>query len=222
MQFRDDILRGVRLGLIAFAAILIGIWAYRLLRTPSDVQGATQLEAPAAPEAQPSPDPAPQAAPVAEATSESHGLTVPPPPPVAGKEPVSKVARSPSRPPSDPRMSVPPPPPIAAPVVARARRASTPSSTPSGRDFETSEPGVLPASPAEEAADSGGPAPNKGVGYKSLLEADPNRSQIDPSLLGQPEPDKPKGNRFFRAVGKIFRPGAKKETVPVTPQPLKQ
>jgi len=33
--------------------------------------------------------------------------------------------------------------------------------------------------PSEEAADSSGAAPQKGVGYKSLLEADPNRAPID-------------------------------------------
>ena len=206
MQFRDDILRGVRLGLIAFAAILIGVWAYRMLRPPADVQGAAQLEAPPAPEVQPSQDPAPDAAPMVEA-SESHGLMVPPPPPVAGKEHVAKVSR--------PRVDVPPPPPPAAPVAVRTRKAPTPS----GREFETAEPGVLPVSPSEESADSSGAAPKTGVGYKSLLEADPNRAQIDPSLLGQPEAEKPKGNRFFRAVGKIFRPGGKKETGPLTLQP---
>jgi hypothetical protein len=209
VQFRDDILRGVRLFLIAFAAILIGIWAYRMLRTPADVQGATQLEAPAAPEAQPQ-DPAPDAAPVADASSDSepHGLVVPPPPPVVGQERVTKVAR--------PKVSVPPPPP--SPVVARARRAPAQPR----REFETSEPGTLPAEPAEESAESSPSAPAKVVGYKSLLEVDPNQVPIDPSLLGQPEPEKPKGNRFFRAVGKIFHPGGKKETVPSTLQQPKQ
>ena len=202
MQFRDDILRGVRLGLIAFAAILICVWGYRMLRSPADVQGATQLEAPPAPEVQPSPDPAPD--PVAEAAPESHGLVVPEPPPVGGKERVARVTRS--------KVVVPPPP---APVVAKTRRAPAPS----GREFETGEPGVLPPSPAEESAETNGAAPKAGVGYKSLLEAEPNPAPIDPSLLGQPEPEKPKGNRFFRAVGKIFHPGGKKETVPQTLQP---
>jgi hypothetical protein len=205
VQFRDDILRGVRLGLIAFAAILIGVWAYRMLRAPSDVQGATQLEAPPVPEAQPAPDPAP----VAEATPESHGLVVPPPPPVGGKERVARVTRS---------KVIVPPPPAPTPVVAKTRKAPAPS----GREFETGEPGVLPASPSEESADSSGAAPKTGVGYKSLIEADPNRAPIDPSLLGQPEPEKAKGNRFFRAVGKIFHPGGKKETVPLTLQQPKQ
>jgi hypothetical protein len=207
VQFRDDILRGVRLGLIAFAAILIGVWAYRMLHPPSDVQGATQLEAPPAPEVQPSPDPAP--GPVAEAVPESHGLVVPEPPPVGGKERVARVAR--------PKVIVPPPP-APTPVVAKTRKAPAPS----GREFESGEPGVLPASPAEESADSSGAAPKTGVGYKSLLEADPNRAPIDPSLMGQPEPERPKGNRFFHAVGKIFHPGGKKETVPLTLQQPKQ
>ena len=205
VQFRNDILRGVRLGLIAFAVILIGVWAYRMLRPPSDVQGATQLEAPPVPEAQPSPDPAP----VAGATPESHGLVVPEPPPVGGKERVGRVTRS---------KVIVPPPPAPTPAVAKTRKAPAPS----GREFETGEPGVLPASPSEESADASGIVPEKGVGYKSLLEADPNRAPIDPSLMGQPEPEKPKGNRFFRAVGKILRPGGKKETVPLTLQQPKQ
>jgi hypothetical protein len=206
VQFRDDILRGVRLGLIAFAAILIGVWAYRMLRPPADVQGATQLEAPP-PEVQPSPDPAPE--PVAEAPPESHGLVVPEPPPVGGKERVARVTR--------PKV-IASPPAAPTPVVGKTRKAPVPS----GREFETGEPGVLPASPSEESADSSGAAPKTGVGYKSLLEADPNRAPIDPSLAGQPEPEKPKGNRFFRAVGKIFHPGGKKETVPLTLQQPKQ
>jgi hypothetical protein len=40
VAFRNDILRGVRLFLIAFAAVLIGVWVYRMVRAPSDVQGA--------------------------------------------------------------------------------------------------------------------------------------------------------------------------------------
>ena len=195
VQFRDAILRGIRMGLIAFAAILIGVWAYRMLRSPSDVQGATQLEAPPVPEALPSPDPSP----VAEATPESHGLVVPEPPPVGGKERVARVTRS---------KVVVPPPPAPMPAVAKTRKAPAPS----GREFEAGEPGVLPATPAEETADSSGAAPQQAVGYKSLPEADPNREPVDPSLMGPPEPEKAKGNRFFRAVGKIFHPGGKKET----------
>jgi len=59
VSFRNEILRGVRLSLIVFAAILIGVWIYRMLHAPSDVQGAEHI-APAAyeavpPEAQPAP-----------------------------------------------------------------------------------------------------------------------------------------------------------------------
>lgn len=215
MLFREDILRGVRLFLIAFAAILIGVWAYRMLHTP-DVQGAPELEAPAAPvaqdAAQPAQDPGPDAAPVAETAPETHGLTVPPPPPVGGTHVtpvggthVSKVAR--------PKMVIPAPPP--APMVARAR----PAPAPSGRAFEVPETGVLPAARTEESADASPAAPKKGVGYKSLLEADPNPAP-EPSFSasGDDPVEKPKGNRFLKAVGKIFHPG-KKETTPLTVQP---
>jgi hypothetical protein len=208
VQFRNDILRGVRLFLIAFAAILVVIWGYRMLRPSYEVQGSGQLDAPAAPPTQEAlqQDTPPDAAPVADASSETHGLMVPPPPPVGGAK-VAKVAR--------PKASVPPPPPPA-PVTARARRAA-----PSGKEFETAEPVVLPAAHAEESADAGSSAPKKGVGYKSLLEADPNRVALDPLLTPQQEQteEKPKGNRFLRAVGKIFHPSGKKETVPLTLQP---
>jgi hypothetical protein len=211
VQFRNDILRGVRLFLIAFAAILIVIWAYRMLRPSYDVQGSGQLDAPAAPPAQEASqqDTPADAAPVADASSEPHGLMVPPPPPVAGAK-VAKVVR--------PKVGVPPPPPPPAPAVtARARRAVAPS----GKEFETAEPVVLLAAPAEESADAAASAPKKGVGYKSLLEADPKRVALDPSLTPQQEQteEKPKGNRFLRAVGKIFHPSGKKETVPLTLQP---
>jgi hypothetical protein len=209
VQFRDDILRGVRLFLIAFAAILIGVWAYRMLRIPSDVQGAAQQELPTAPEtAQPAEDASPEATAVAT-SSEPHGLVVPPPPPVGGTH-VSKAARP---------AKVAMPEAATPPVVARERRPVAPS----GREFETAEPGALPAGPAEDSGDANPSSPKKGVGYKSLLEADPNRALIEPSLLGSEQPvEKQKGNRFLRAVGKIFHPGAKKETVPLTLEPQKQ
>jgi len=214
VQFRDEILRGVRLFLIAFAAILIVVWAYRMVKTPSDTQGAAQQESPGVPAAPEAAQPAQETpTPVADASSELHGLVVPPPPPVAGTPHVSEThARKAAR----LKDSVPPPPP---PVAARARRAPAP------REFEASEPGVLPAAPSQETADSTAPVPQKGVGYKSLLDADPNRAAVEP--VGQAPPqeqaaEKPKGNRFFRAVGKIFRPGAKKEPVPLTLQQPKQ
>jgi hypothetical protein len=212
LQFRDDILRGVRLFMIVFAAILIGVWAYRMLRIPYDVQGAAQQELPAAPETpQPSQEPAPEATAVDGSTSaEPHGLTVPPPPPVAGTH-ESKVARP-------AKVGVPAPPAIT-PVVTRARRPVAPS----GREFETVEPAALPAAPIEESGDAGPSPPKKGVGYKSLLDADPNRAP-EPVLSASQEPpvEKPKGNRVLRAVGKIFHPGGKKETAPSTLQPQKQ
>lgn len=213
MRFRDDILRGVRLFLIVFAAILVGVWAYRLLRAPSDVQGAAQQEVPAQPDvAQPAPAPPASAAPVAEASTDSHGLVVPPPPPVAGVQAKPVAATKPGKGSRlKDRDSVPPPPP---PVAAKARRAPAPS----GREFETSQPGLTPAAPSVVSADTTQAAPTNAVGYKSLLEVDPNRPAIEPVAQAAEEPPaaKPKGNRFFRAVGKIFRPGAKKETAPLT------
>jgi hypothetical protein len=208
VQFRDDILRGVRLFLIAFAAILIVVWGYRILRTPADVQGAAQQELPSAPEAPQAADPSPETA-AAATSSEPHGLMVPEPPPVGGTH-VSKA-----------RLAKAAVPVVAAttPEVARARKPMAPS----GREFEAAEPGALPAAPVEESGEASPASAKKGVGYKSLLEADPNRAPIEPALLGSEQPvEKPKGNRFLRAVGKIFHPGGKKETAPLTLQPEKQ
>jgi cytoskeletal protein RodZ len=207
LQFRDDILRGVRLFLIAFAAILIGVWAYRMLRIPSEVQGASQQELPTAPDAsQPSEDLPAETAVAGSSPIEPHGLTVPPPPPVGGTH-VSKAPR--------PAKAAVPVAPATPPVVAKARKPVAPS----GREFEAAEPGALPAAPAEESGDASPSSPRQGVGYKSLLEADPNRAP-EPALLAGVDPpvEKPKGNRLLRAVGKIFRPGGKKETVPLTLQ----
>jgi hypothetical protein len=62
----------------------------------------------------------------------------------------------------------------------------------------------------------------KGVGYKSLIEANSNKAPaIQASTPAPPDEDveKPaKGNRFFRAIGKIFR-SDKKDPVPLTIQP---
>jgi hypothetical protein len=203
VAFRNDILRGVRLFLIAFSVVLIGVWIYRMLRAPADVQGAENV--PAVYEAAQPEQPAPADA-ASQAPSEPHGLAVPPPPPVGGKRP-AKVA--------SPRYDVPPPPPL----QARAGRAAAPS----GREFEASEVGALPAAPTVESPDASEVPASKGVGYKSLLEANSNRPVLD---LGAPSPaeepaEKPqKGNRFFRAIGKIFHPGGQKETTtPLTLQP---
>ena len=210
MQFRDDILRGVRLFLIIFAGVLSCVAVYRMMHGPADVQGATQEETQAVPAAQP--------APAAEATSETHGLVVPEPPPVPGEKPkvkaapVKQVARFDS--------TVPPPPPPAA--AARVKRVATPSPR-----FETLEPIVLPAPAIEESSNTPPPTPQSKVGYKSLMEADTNRVSVEPAALPaavqsteQPE-EKPKGNRFFKAVGKIFHPNGKKESAPQSLQPQK-
>lgn len=210
MQFRDDILRGVRLFLIVFAGVLSCVAVYRMMHGPADVQGATTEETHAAPAAA---QPAPAAA---EATSETHGLVVPEPPPAPGekpkvKPPVKQAARFDA--------FVPPPPPAA----AHAKRVAAPSP----RGFETVTPIVLPAAPVEESSNTPPPTPQSQVGYKSLMEADTNRVSVEPAALPaavqateQPE-GKPKGNRFFKAVGKIFRPNGKKESAPQTLQPQK-
>jgi hypothetical protein len=195
VPFREDILRGVRLFAIAFAAILLCVAGYRVLRSPADVQSA----APEAVQAAPEPETAP--APVARTTNEVHPLTVPPPPPVGGV-----VARS-ARPRNTP---VPAPPPL------HASRAAAP---PAAKEFESSE--LLPAPPPEEVEASAVPSV-KGVGYKSLLEANPNKPPaIQASTPTPPDEDlekSAKGNRFFRAIGKIFR-SDKKDPAPLPIQP---
>jgi hypothetical protein len=200
LRFREDILRGVRLFAIAFAAILLCVAVYRMLRAPSDVQGAPpDAAAPSDAAAQPSPEPSTDAAPSPQAASEVHPLVVPEPPPVGGK-------RAPH-----PRNydDVPPPPP---PAGVRAKRQQAPS----GREFESSDtPVILPAAPVEDAQESKPLTPKQAVGYKSLIEVNANRPPPDPTAVPVPDPDaaaKPaKGNRFFRAIGKIFHPTDKKD-----------
>jgi hypothetical protein len=209
LRFREDILRGVRLFAIVFAAVLVCVAGYRMLRAPSDVQGAPPDAIPEA--VQSAPEPSPDAAPASETASETHPLVVPEPPPVEGKPVATRVVR-----PKD--QEVPPPPPIGANPV-RARRAAVPS----GREFESSDAVALPAAPAEDPVEAKPSAPNQTVGYKSLIEADPNKPPAQPTVsapaaaeTGDPAA---KGNRFFKAVGKIFHPSGKKDTEPSTLQP---
>jgi hypothetical protein len=210
VSFRDDILRGVRLFLIAFGAILFGYCAYQMLRPTAEAQGAPQDAAPAPQPAQPASSPA------AEAISEPRPLIVPEPPPAAGAAapkppPVRTVAKKNNGP------DVPPPPPL-----VRATRAPAIS----GRDFETPTAGPAPH-PTTEVATEANPAPTKAtVGYKSLIEANPNRPAPVVELAPAPAPladsaDKPKGNRFARAIGRIFK-GGKKDADPLTLQPKPQ
>lgn len=197
---REDILRGVRLFAIVFAAILFCVAAYRILRPAGDVQGA----APAPPEVT---QPTPEAAPVAETEPEVHPLVVPEPPPVPGAQVHARVVR-----PKEKDKGVPPPPPVAS--AARVRR------TPAPKEFEPSDAVSLPSAPVEESPDAKPLTPQQAVGYKSLIDANPNRPPMEdtppPAEVSSP---KPKGNRFFKAVGKIFHPGSKKETMPLTLQP---
>jgi hypothetical protein len=207
LRFREDILRGVRLFAIVFAAILVCVAAYRILRA-SDVPGVAAEGTPPTEEAaQPSSEPAP----AADATAaETHPLVVPEPPPVGGKQ-VRTHPRSVNG--SD----VPPPPP-SAPAVARARRTTPPS----GKEFESSDTVALPAAPVEEAADTKQMTPQQKVGYKSLLDANtkhpPTEYVAPPQANDDPVEAQPKGNRFFKAIGKIFRSG-KKDAEPSAIQP---
>ena len=207
LRLREDILRGVRLFAIVFAAILVCVAAYRMLRAPSDVQGAAP-DGSAYEAVQPSPEPAP----VAETASEVHPLVVPEPPPVAGA-PAAKRANRPQN--SD----VPPPPPVQ--TAVRARKAPAPS----GKEFEASGTVALPVAPVEDAPDAKPLTPKQLVGYKSLIEANKDRLPADPTAVApvdDPEEPQAKGNRFFRALGKIFHPGGKKETEPSSLQPKQQ
>lgn len=209
VRFREDILRGVRLFAIVFAAILVCVAAYRIVRAPADVplaapDGSTTPEA-----AQPTPEPV--AGPVSTTSAEVHPLVVPEPPPVGGTPVRTRV----TRPQHDP--GVPPPPPVAAAPVVHARRPAAPS----GREFEASDTVALPAAPMEESTEPKPVTPKQVVGYKSLIEANANRpvEPVAPVISDDDSAEtQTKGNRFFRAIGKIFRPG-KKEAEPSTLQP---
>lgn len=210
MGFRDDILRGVRLFAITFAGILLCVFAYRMLRPPHQSQNTSQ-EVPAPPQAPPAPqETVADVDPPADSSPEPHGLVVPPPPPVgAAPAPARRVVARPRT------AEVPPPPP-----VVRANRApATPK-----RAFESTEVGgALPSAPGDTAAEATPPTNSNGVGYKSLIEANANRPQEQAQPVPQAASDEPaekpaKGNRFFRAVGKIFR-GGKKEPPPSALRP---
>ncbi len=202
MGFRDDILRGVRLFAITFAGILLCVFAYRMLRPPYQSQNTSQ-EVLAPPQAPPAPpETAADVDPPADASTEPHGLVVPPPPPVGGAAaPARRVVARPRT------QDVPPPPP-----VVRANRAPAPPK----RAFEsTVVGGALPSTPGDTSVESTSPTSSNGVGYKSLIEANANRPQeqvqpVTPAASDEPAEKPAKGNRFFRAVGKIFR-GGKKE-----------
>jgi hypothetical protein len=74
---------------------------------------------------------------------------------------------------------------------------------------------ALPVAPVEESSEPKPLTPKQAVGYKSLIEANPNRVPVEPAAAAAAPAAAPaddssdkagKGNRFFRAVGKIFRP----------------
>jgi hypothetical protein len=96
----------------------------------------------------------------------------------------------------------------------------------------------LPTALREESSNASPVPTKKGVGYKSLIEANANRPPLNPRTpapveetveetvekpaekpVERPQAEKPqKGNRFVRAIGKILHPG-QKETAPLTLQP---
>ena len=215
MRFREDILRGIRLFAIVFAAILVCVAAYRMLRAPADLQDPPQESAAASGAAQPPPGPSTDA-PVSEAAPDVHPLIVPEPPPVPGA-PVEKPVTHPrdlhARDPHPRDQGVPPPPPTSIAPVIRAHRASAPS----GSEFAPSGPVVSPAAPVEDSPEAKPAPPGGPVGYKSLIEANPNRAPAEP--VAAPASDDAgektaKGKRFFKAIGKIFHVGGKKDTDP--------
>jgi len=168
-----------------FAAALIAYLAYELWHPAVEAQVGS-------PEATPAQD----VSTTEPETTEPHPLTVPPPPPVGAANHAPKAVRATAS------NEVPPPrPPAPRPVRP----------TPSGRDFETpalnSAPAVSPQVTSEE-----NPAPAKdGIGYKSLLEADPNKpaAEVPPSPAA-PEPAKSEGKGFFHSIGRFFK--GKKDT----------
>lgn len=208
MPLRSDILRGIRLFLAAFASMLLTYLAYELLRPTSQVQGAPQAaSAPQPGQSQP------QAAEPAEESSEPHPLVVPEPPPVSGAAASAAPAKTPR-----PRLrnaSVPPPPPLAPARVVRATKPTAPAP----RDLEAPET-TQPNPAASETVSQPAPA-DSAVGYKSLMEADPNRppAEVEPAAPPAAEPaKKPGGHRIIRALGRVFRLG-KKDTTKPQPQP---
>jgi hypothetical protein len=209
VRFRDDILRGVRLFAIVFALILVAVWIYRTIRAQSDVRGASQ-DVSAAPETtQPVQQTAPAPAPVFEPVAETHGLTVPPPPPVAGT-PAPRIIR--------PRVAANP---ATKPATqqAKATASANHAQAPSGRDFEAAQPVALPVAPVGDSSNGVAVPAKTAVGYKSLIETNANRVTVIhvPPPVEEPAEQPAKGNRFVKAVGKIFH-GGKKDKLPLTLQ----
>ena len=96
MRFRDDILRGLRLGAILLALFIAGVAAYRIAR-----------EAPRAPVARhAAPKPPSPRVPDARGSGES-SIPVPPPPPVAGS--ARKITRNAAPPVARPAETETPP-----------------------------------------------------------------------------------------------------------------
>jgi hypothetical protein len=90
VRFRDDILRGLRLGAILLALFIAGVAAYRIAR-----------EAPRAPVARHAPKPPSLRVPEARASKES-SIPVPPPPPVAaGARKLTRTAAPPATRPAE-------------------------------------------------------------------------------------------------------------------------
>jgi hypothetical protein len=169
--------------------ILTVVAGYRMFHN-SDVQGASHDSQEAKPETpsvaptDPSSDPAitPSSAPAPQVASEPKGLSVPPPPPVGGVAP----KRTPR------------------PKVVAVQEAKGPAPVVVKDEVPIETLTSPSAAPVEERAET--PAPRKGVGYKSLIEA--NSQSAAPVIKKPPEDDdtkqERKGNRFTRAVGRLF------------------
>jgi predicted alpha/beta superfamily hydrolase len=76
------------------------------------------------------------------------------------------------------------------------------------------ELGSTPAPAPQAATDENPPPAKNGIGYKSLLEADPNKpaAEVPPSPAA-PEPPKAEGKGFFHSIGRFFK-GKKDTTQP--------
>jgi hypothetical protein len=196
MNFRAEILRGVRMAAILFAVFLVALAVYRMGRsTPAEVK----LEPPA-PTAAPAPAPSPASAPAASFTtpaaalSPSLGSDYPPPPPLRLSAPaqIHRVAGK--------RLSVET---VAQPVVTK--EISTDADT-DGRTANTT---------AEEqrsyTADTKRDASEIASGPNQNREPD---SAGTPDSAGKPER---RGKRWVRAVGRLLHIGTKKD-VPVEPE----
>jgi hypothetical protein len=205
VQFRTDILRGIRLAAIAFAVVLIGVAAYRMLHSTAEAQTGPEIPTPAIESKAAEPAPAPVQAPPVPDTS----TFVPPPPPLAGR------TGSPSR-----KASVSTPHPATRQAAAKQPGSTThPSRATTSAEERPETP--LGESAAVETPALPSPAGSR-VGYKSLLESQPKNEgrppAEEPADVAPPTTEK-RGKRVVKALGRFFR-GGKKEPATASKPPL--